>query len=518
MKNHKRILAALLTSALLAGMTSCGSSTSSTPASSESGSSSQSGSTSQTSEELIPVTLFRNSSRLTSADTDMVKEKIAEITGLDINLNYVSENAQQKFSLLVTDGNIPDINALSYDMYVEYAQQGAFYDITDLIEKYPNIMEYVPDEYWDMVRVDGKIYGIPGLNTEGKYNIYYRGDWLEQLGLDAPANIEEFTEMLRAFTEDDPDQNGTNDTYGYGSNNFEVFYAMFGISPDYYQEVNGEVRIDAISNEYKECLQYLHDQYQAGYIDPEIFTDTPDLLKQKVNQGKIGSFTGWWADMGSYIRDYGFTQAQPDGTLITATPPVDASKGQGMKAVNALQHVVCFSYEDGDFIEKLLGYVDWCCTDMGYRVSKYGVEGVHWAMEDGVLTHNATTDPEKKRLDGVKIEGADVETYCLMERMDIYPELLVEEPFKVGFHQAANNPLYKNLFVGLTSQEYTTYNPDIMKFVEESRVQFILGDRDFAQWDAYVEEYLRIGGLEVAKSLTDVYNTKYGTQLKLGEY
>lgn len=42
-----------------------------------------------------------------------------------------------------------------------------------------------------------------------------RQDWLDNLGLEAPTTIDEFEEVIRAFTEDDPDGNGEKDTYGF---------------------------------------------------------------------------------------------------------------------------------------------------------------------------------------------------------------------------------------------------------------------------------------------------------------
>ena len=44
-----------------------------------------------------------------------------------------------------------------------------------------------------------------------------RQDWLDNLGLDMPETFEEFKEVMRAFTEDDPDGNGVDDTYGFVS-------------------------------------------------------------------------------------------------------------------------------------------------------------------------------------------------------------------------------------------------------------------------------------------------------------
>ena len=78
--------------------------------------------------------------------------------------------------------------------------------------------------------------------------------------------------------------------------------------------------------------------------------------------------------MGSFVRDYGFTESQPDGKLIAVKPPADESKGQGMVAANAMSNIICFSFKDEDKIDRLLNFTDWISTDEGYRICKYGIE------------------------------------------------------------------------------------------------------------------------------------------------
>ena len=71
--------------------------------------------------------------------------------------------------------------------------------------------------------------------------MFIRQDWLDNLGLKMPTTIEELKEVARAFTEDDPDGNGQNDTYGLAVDGVEVltksigtlegFFECFGLYP-----------------------------------------------------------------------------------------------------------------------------------------------------------------------------------------------------------------------------------------------------------------------------------------------
>lgn len=44
-----------------------------------------------------------------------------------------------------------------------------------------------------------------------------RQDWLENLGLEMPTSLDELYDVLYAFTYNDPDGNGVDDTYGITS-------------------------------------------------------------------------------------------------------------------------------------------------------------------------------------------------------------------------------------------------------------------------------------------------------------
>ena len=62
-------------------------------------------------------------------------------------------------------------------------------------------MTYEDPSYWCMDR-----------------GLLIRKDWLDNLGLEMPTNAEELLEVMRAFTEDDPNGSGAADTIGFAYN------------------------------------------------------------------------------------------------------------------------------------------------------------------------------------------------------------------------------------------------------------------------------------------------------------
>ena len=105
-------------------------------------------------------------------------------------------------------------------MIADMIESGQVKAIDEDIENYmPDRLKEIYDQYPETfypVTKDGKTYGIacaPCL-TEGQVMVI-RQDWLDNLGLSAPTNMDEFEEVIQAFTEDDPDGNGQDDTYGF---------------------------------------------------------------------------------------------------------------------------------------------------------------------------------------------------------------------------------------------------------------------------------------------------------------
>ena len=69
------------------------------------------------------------------------------------------------------------------------------------------------DIYSDL-KIDGKSYIKPFALAAQHFGYMIRTDWLENVGLDMPANIDELYNGGKAFQHDDPDGNGVDDTYG----------------------------------------------------------------------------------------------------------------------------------------------------------------------------------------------------------------------------------------------------------------------------------------------------------------
>lgn len=486
-------------------------------------------------EDDTKITMFYQTSRSTNEFTDLVAEAIKEAIGVEV-IVYPGSSTEwkQQLSMYISSGDVPDIVAwMDPTTFSTYAEQGVWYDLTDLIDNYPDIKPYVasqtddPDSVWSRMTVNGKIYGVPYMSGAAcKYLSVLRQDWMDNLNLEYPTTLDELTEVLRAFTFDDPDGDGEQNTYGYGNISDIVylteFFGAFGASPreDTYLYEDGKLYSTVISEEYKAALEYLHDIYAEGLIYPEIFTMTETQRYEEFVRGTFGCTTWWWTMTGNAVNRYGFFESNPNGAVTFMDPVTGPTGHAGHAAEDPISYVVAISASCKN-VEKALELINYQASYEGYCTVYLGPEGQFWTMgEDGkrdwdwYLTGYDAKGNLINDMEYYKILGNNPvqnESVLLMEsspRNDIEKEQVV---------RVNTTPNYKNVFVGLITPEYQQFSSETKKFFTDYTIKFITGEKDIAEeWDAYVEGYLACGGEVVRQSLLDLYNDRNGTNYVFG--
>ena len=131
---------------------------------------------------------------------------------------------QNKCNMLIASNDIPDLIQINdYSILTNMVELGLIIPLDELVQEYgQELLVIRPEECWEPFIFDGKLYSLPNqYRTDGIIGCI-REDWLKKLNLEMPTTIEEFENVIRAFTEQDPDGNGANDTYGISGTNAPV--------------------------------------------------------------------------------------------------------------------------------------------------------------------------------------------------------------------------------------------------------------------------------------------------------
>ena len=485
--------------------------------------------------EAVTLDVFYASSRPMNEVTELTRQYMIDNIGVDFNLiQGDGGNYTQQLALYVSSGDMPDVVMCDYSVWRDYALDGAWADLSSYLseENCPELMTYVGDN-WSYMTMDGEVLGVPSmLDVPSSHVTFVRQDWLDNLGLEMPTTLDELTEVLRAFTTQDPDGNGEDDTYGMsgaGYSYLSFIMGAFGASTeeDYFLNDDGTITTNAISEGYREALRYLRDIYAEGLIDPEMFTCTYEQAQGKWGRGEMGVWPAWWSHASNAYLRFDFENLQPDAEVAAMMPPVGPDGLSGNLYSAPFTQVIGVSYlSSEEEIAAAVKLLNFQASPLGFRICMYGIEGEFFEWDPETNTTTWTPDLNDGYSKSGKYKSTDTEVYKMLFHEDWQAqanELIADsDPRKAitiaGSDMRYEEPVREDLFSLILTDEYNTYHSELTTFFSTNMLAFIMGEQDIeADWDAYVAEYLSMGGEEVRQSQLAEYNAIFGTDYTFAE-
>lgn len=329
---------------------------------------------------------------------DAFAAKFKEITGVELEIIQPDHNTySDQVALAFTSDSVPDALILSNQLYTAYSTQGALWDMTAAWDNSAaKASGQMKEVYLDALKVDGSLFGFAPASGNGCIT-YVRQDWLDKLGLPVPTTYEQYIEMLRAFTEDDPDGNGQKDTYGVTAAGIigpEIPYTNYlpefwqNAYPDFHQKEDGTWIDGFRETATAEALARLKDAYSKGYIDMEVATNTTSACRDKFYAGNTGVFT-YWAGKWNMTLEQNVQATYPDAKL-TAIAPI-AELGNYIERQPPVWAITsACKNPEGVFKYLMESMVD---GSDGQMLWTYGVDGVHYE-KDASGNYKQLPDPE----------------------------------------------------------------------------------------------------------------------------
>ena len=287
----------------------------------------------------LSMMIINDAARTVEVKDLAMVQRWKEDTGIEFDWQVIAaDGAAEKLSLTLTAGDeLPDafwnfIGGLSGQYAVQYAEQDVFIPTQDLINEYcptlVQILEDNPQYQKEIVTPDGNMYGFPYIEqmkglvmTSGPLLI--NQNWLDQVGMDLPTTVDEFTDILYAFKEaGDLNGNGEADEipaltmFGpeeidqFGSYNmFYRFTGCFGQADsycygnylaDHLAVIDGKITFSGMNESIRKTADYFHQLYADGLLNVNCFESTSttnytnsELIQTEAKAGVVGV----WTDM-----------------------------------------------------------------------------------------------------------------------------------------------------------------------------------------------------------------------------
>ena len=282
-------------------------------------------------------------------------------------------------NVLVNTAGDYDILFTNLNTYTNDVATGAFLDITDLLESTPDLKSSIPDDYWDAMRVNGQIYGVPAMKDSSiTQYLVMADDAFDEYAPDydhttfTDLTDPELTEALQAITDGSgqaawplSSSAATYLTYQYDT----LGAGIIGMGVKY-NDTEAKVVSIFEQPDITEYLNLLRSWYQSGIINSDAATASEDnsYKAASIAQGWSGAAkTNWGPAMGTTA-----TAVQWGPTVLSN----DSVRGS----------ISCIS-ANCQHPDKVLQFLELVNTDTYVRdLFYYGVEGDNWEYTDETKT------------------------------------------------------------------------------------------------------------------------------------
>ena len=246
--------------------------------------------------------------------------------GINVVYDWIvkgDDEYSQKINITIATGELPDIMSVTATQMVQLAEADLIADISDVYEAYAadftkETLTQEGDDPFLAASIDGKMYGLPvtGGSVDSVDLMWIRQDWLDKFDLEIPQTMDELLTVIDKFTNEDPDGDGENNTYGIGVagspnvfgggyGGLKGFFNAYGAYPTIWVEKDGQLVYGATQPECKEALATLADLYQKGMIDPEFGVMDSGKAGEAGASGKCGlTFGQQWLSLVQFQTNY----------------------------------------------------------------------------------------------------------------------------------------------------------------------------------------------------------------------
>ncbi len=441
-------------------------------------------------------------------DSNPAFKLLEDKTGVKLDVTFVPGSAyDEKVIVTLASGNLPQAMVVTNNKnaaVLNAIRSGAFWEVGPYIKEFPNLQSYWNDQIANNISVDGKVYGIYRERPVARKGLLFRQDWLDNLGLEQPKTVDDIYNIAKAFTLNDPDKDGKNNTLGLtisddnlANDAMRVLVTAFG-GFNQFGIVDGKATPDFTTPEYMEALKLLKKMYDEKLINQDFGAVKGTRLIELINEGNAGMLITSIDDANSKFTS--LTKLIPDAK-IDFVLGLEGPQGVKLPANSGYYGEFMFpksSVKTEQDLMNILSYFDKLLNTDMFKLFDFGVEGVHYKMEDGnpVFTNEELWKNQVPDLGQLRIAPSDL---AWPTESDIMKK--VKKLYKEGLPNAV--PDITEPYLSPTQAERGT---ELSKIINDARVKFIMGSIDEAGFAKATEDWHKQGGDKIIEEFTQEYN------------
>jgi len=452
------------------------------------------------------VYLYPNYGHLGNAVNLSSKETLAEVrqyikdkSGVEVIEIVPPKGSESDRLNLLLAGNEPlDIYIGSMELH---QANGGVMPLNKLLDEYGSgIRALWPSDWsmasWEALKTpDGELWALPISPPMAGEALTIRKDWLDEVSLPVPENLEQFEAVLKAFKEKDPAGNG--ETIPFITSFNEMNRTLAGLFMDYgygdWLDAEGKVRPTVQDPGYEEFVKLMADWYKKGYIYRESFSTDSARRIELVRSNRVASAATWHSHTMLQTMAIRKTLDQ-DAEYVVAD--LQGPKGYG-RMVGGVGRGGTMINKNAKNPEGAVRYLNWLQSDVeNYLTAFYGIPGKHWEWVDKEkgLMHRLNTDYAGEFMTGfsfamtVQFREDDPESNDRWVRPFFQTYLVEKEKVKY----TGTSKVSYLIDTAKIAEEVPT-SGDIDRMIEQEITKFIMGARPLAEYQQFLKELENAG-------------------------
>jgi putative aldouronate transport system substrate-binding protein len=456
-----------------------------------------------------------------------------------------NDEYQSKLNVALASGDIPDLLGVNATQMVQLIDAGMIQDLSGVFQEYSaplttEVINQDGDAPFLAGKVGDQVYGLP--NTAGSIDnvslMWIRTDWLEDLGLEVPTNMDELVNMIDAFTNADFDGNGEDDTVGLavtgtlwdGYAGLQGFFNAYQAYPNIWIEKDGKLEYGSVQPEVRDALVALNEMFEAGYIDPTFGVKDGGQVGEAPANGLNGfNYGQQWNSLWPLQSGH---DNYPDSqwTVYPIVSATDKPAKAQIQLGTSTWWVANKDFEHPEALVKMFNvFIEKCWGETGdngvYYAPPYA-EGI-WKLSP------LNPSPPFKNLDAyLQIREANEngdtsvltgEARSIQDKLDTYYSGS-EEGFALwgweriytpngpssysAMEYYEQNDLYMmDKFVGAPTPTMVEKKSTLDDMQNVTFLKIILGEAPIEDFDKFVEDFMDLGGTDITAEVNEWYDS-----------
>jgi putative aldouronate transport system substrate-binding protein len=453
--------------------------------------------------------------------TGEMQQAIEKYLGKKLKITWVpNASYDDKVNVTLASDDVPELLATGKTPnFVRSAQAGAFWDLTDKIDGYP---ELKPDNA-DTARnasINGKTFGLYKSRDPIRSATIVRKDWLDKLDLKMPKTTQDLYDIAKAFHTERP--NGKSKCSGliipkwpggYGSASpFDVIEVWYG-APNKFGDRGGKLVPGFDTAEFFEAVDFIKKMISEGLVNPDFAT----LDSGSWNDPFFNGDGGIIIDVSSrgmqlqslfkekYPKDYG-KYVDMSGNLTGPDGQLHAYPTTGYNGFIAISKQSVPTESELDDVLKVLAKLN---AKKGQVLINNGIEGKNFkVVDDYAVSINdkqkaaATVAEDVKSFAQLGMAVSGYKAYSAKPAGKPEQKLDAE---RLKFHASDLKHAVQDPTLPYVSETYASKGAQLDQIVGDGLLKYLAGDITMSKFKSELRRWHKSGGDQVIKELNELY-------------